>query len=58
MKAFLIVEGKDAKTAEWFYADYSWQALDAAKAAGFNEMVGFAVVKTLNADEVSFECVE
>jgi hypothetical protein len=55
-KAFLIVEGKDPKTAEWYYADASWQALDAAKADGFNEMIGFAVVKTLNADEVSFEC--
>jgi hypothetical protein len=53
MKAFLIVEGNNPKTAEWFYADYSWQALDAAKAAGFSETVGFAVVKTLRADEVS-----
>jgi len=53
MKAFLIMEGNNPKTAEWFYADYSWQALDAAKAAGFSETVGFAVVKTLRADEVS-----
>jgi len=57
-KAFLIVESTDAKTAEWFFADYSWQALDAAKAAGFNEMVGFAVVKTMDANQVSFECFE
>jgi hypothetical protein len=53
MKAFLIVEGNDPKTAEWFFASYSWQALDAAKAAGFCETVGFAVVKTLRIDEVS-----
>ena len=56
MKAFLIVEGNDARTAEWFYADYSWQALDAAKLAGFSEMIGFAVVKTMDASEVCVEC--
>lgn len=55
MNAYLIVEGKCAKTAEWFYADASWKALDAAKAAGFDEAVGFEVVRTLPADVV---CVE
>jgi hypothetical protein len=55
MKAFLIVEGGDPKTAEWFYADYSWQALDAAKAAGYSESVGFAIVKTMNPEQMSFE---
>jgi hypothetical protein len=57
-KAFLIVENNDSKTAEWFYADASWQALDAAKANGFNEMIGFAIVKTMDVDQVSFECFE
>lgn len=55
MNAYLIVEGKDAKTAEWFYADVSWKALDAAKAAGFSETAGFEVVRTLPAEAV---CVE
>ena len=55
MKAYLIVEGNDPKTAEWFYADASWQALDAAKAAGFCETVGFAVVKTMNPEQMSFD---
>lgn len=54
MKAFLIVEGNDATTAEWFFSDTGWQALDQAKAAGFNELIGFAIVKTMNASEVSF----
>ena len=58
MRAFLIVEGTDAKTAEWFYADYSWQALDEAKSHGFNEIVGFRVVKTMEVDQVSIECME
>ena len=53
MKAFLIMESNDSKTADWFFADYSWQALDAAKAAGYSETIGFAVVKTLRVDEVS-----
>jgi hypothetical protein len=53
MKAYLIVEGGDPKTADWFYARTSWQALDAAKAA-YSETVGFAVVKTLALDEVCF----
>ena len=48
LKAFLIVEKHDPKTAQWFYAEYSWQALDAAKASGFNECVGFEIVKTLD----------
>jgi hypothetical protein len=52
MKAFLIVEAGDPKTAEWFYADASWQALDAAGRAGFDERRGFAVVLTLPADAV------
>lgn len=52
-QAYLIVEGNDPKTAEWFYADASWKALDAAKAAGFSETVGFAVVKTIPIDEMS-----
>jgi len=55
MKAFLIVEGNDPKTADWYYADASWQALDAAKADGYNEAVGFAVVKTMNIEEMSFD---
>ena len=55
MKAYLIVEGNDPKTAEWFYADASWKALDAAKAAGFSETVGFAVVKTMNPEQMSFD---
>ncbi len=55
---YLIVEGKDAKTAQWFYADYSWQALDEAKSHGFDEIVGFCVVKTMEVDQVSFECME
>ena len=55
MKAYLIVESNDPKTAEWFYADASWKALDAAKAAGFNETVGFAVVKTMNPEQMSFD---
>ncbi len=54
MNAYLIVQGKDPKTAEWFYARTSWQALDAAKADGFDETVGFAVVRTLPVDSVSF----
>ena len=54
MKAFLIVEGNDSRTAEWFFAYAGWQALDDAKSAGFNELVGFAIVKTLDASEVSF----
>ena len=54
MKAFLIVEGNDPKTADWFYADASWKALDAAKAAGYSETVGFAVVKTMPVDAVCF----
>jgi len=58
MRAYLIVEGKDAKTAQWFYADYSWQALDEAKSYGFDEIVGFCVVKTMEVDQVSFECME
>jgi hypothetical protein len=53
MKAFLIVEGNDARTAEWFFAYAGWQALDAAKASGFNEMIGFSIVKTMDACEVS-----
>ena len=53
MKAFLIVEGNDPKTADWFYANYSWQALDAAKAAGYSETIGFAVVKTMRVAEMS-----
>ena len=57
-KAFLIVENNDPKTAEWFYADASWKALDSAKANGFNEMIGFAIVKTMDVDQVSFECFE
>jgi hypothetical protein len=52
MKAYLIVEGNDPKTAEWFYADASWKALDAAKAAGFDELKGFAVVFTAPAETV------
>ena len=52
MNAYLIVEAGDAATAEWFYARYSWQALDAAKAAGFDETKGFAVVRTLPAHMV------
>jgi hypothetical protein len=56
VKAFLIVEGNDPKTAEWFFADASWQALDRAKAAGFNELVGFAIVKTMSPSEVCVEC--
>jgi len=55
MKAFLIVEGGDPKTADWFYAKTSWEALDAAKAAGYSESVGFAVVKTMNPEQMSFE---
>ena len=55
MKAYLIVESNDPKTAEWFYADASWKALDAAKAAGFNETVGFAVVKTMNSKDVDIK---
>ena len=55
MKAFLIVEGGDPKTADWFYAEASWQALDAAKAAGYSESVGFAVVKTMNCEQMSFD---
>lgn len=55
MKAYLIVEGNDPKTAEWFYADASWKALDSAKATGFSETVGFAVVKTMNPEQMSFE---
>jgi hypothetical protein len=55
MKAFLIVEGGDPKTADWFYAEASWQALDAAKAAGYSESVGFAVIKTMRVDEMSFD---
>lgn len=55
MKAFLIVEGGDPKTADWFYAEASWQALDAAKAAGYSESVGFAVVKTMNPEQMSFD---
>ena len=55
MKAYLIIEGNDPKTAEWFYADASWKALDAAKASGFSETVGFAVVKTMNLEQMSFE---
>jgi len=54
MKAYLIVEGNDPKTAKWFYADASWKALDAAKAAGYSETIGFAVVKTMNPKQVSF----
>jgi len=54
MKAYLIVEGNDPKTAKWFYADASWKALDAAKAAGYSETIGFAVVKTMNPEQVSF----
>jgi len=56
VKAFLIVEGSEPKTAEWFFADASWQALDQAKAAGFSELVGFAIVKTMNPSEVCVEC--
>ena len=56
MKAFLIVEGNDPKTAEWFFADAGWQALDQAKAAGFDELVGFAIVKTMSPSEVCVEC--
>jgi hypothetical protein len=56
VKAFLIVEGSDPKTAEWFFADAGWQALDQAKAAGFNELVGFAIVKTMSPSEVCVEC--
>jgi hypothetical protein len=52
MNAYLIVEAGDPKTAEWFYADASWQALDAAGRAGFDETRGFAVVLTLPADAV------
>lgn len=55
MKAYLIVEGNNPKTAEWFYADASWQALDAAKAAGFSETVGFAVVKTMYPEQMSVD---
>ena len=54
MNAYLIVEANDANTAEWFYARTSWQALDDAKASGFNESRGFAVVLTLPIDSVSF----
>ena len=54
IKAFLIVEGNDHSTANWYYAHYSWQALDAAKRDGFDESVGFAIVKTMTLEEVSF----
>ena len=50
--AFLIIEAKDPKTAQWFYAKYSWQALDQAKRDGFDEIKGFEIVKTLPADVV------
>lgn len=50
MNAYLIIEGDDTSTAEWFYADSSWKALDAAKAAGFDETKGFRIVNTLPAD--------
>jgi hypothetical protein len=52
VNAYLIVEAKDPKTAEWFYANASWQALDAAGRAGFDEARGFEVVLTLPADAV------
>jgi len=55
MNAYLIVEGRNSKTAEWFYSDASWKALDAAKAAGFSETIGFEVVRTLPAEAVSIE---
>lgn len=54
MKAFLIVEGGDPKTAEWYFANASWKALDAAKADGFCETKGFAVAKTLEISQMSF----
>ena len=52
MNAYLIVEAKDPKTAQWFYSDVSWKALDAAKACGFDEIKGFEIIKTMPADEV------
>jgi hypothetical protein len=52
MNAYLIVEADDPKTAEWFYADASWQALDAAGRAGFDETRGYKVVRTLPTDAV------
>ena len=57
MKAFLIVEGSDAKTAEWFYARTGWKALDDAKNAGFDELIGFSIVKTFSIETVEHEHV-
>jgi hypothetical protein len=57
MKAFLIVEGNDVKTAEWFYARTGWKALDDAKRAGFDELIGFAIVKTFSIETVEHEHV-
>ena len=51
-KAFLIVEGSDSRTAQWFYADAAWQALDQAGRDGFDETIGFRVVRTADADAV------
>ncbi len=58
MKAFLIVEGNNEKTADWFYAYASWQALDEAKSCGYSEILGFKVVKTMDADQVCIPATE
>jgi hypothetical protein len=39
-----LIEGDGRQ--EWFRAETSWQALDMAKASGFNETKGFRVIET------------
>jgi hypothetical protein len=53
MLCFLIVENGDPKTAEFFYARTSWEALDAAGRAGFDETRGFAIIAVFPVDVVS-----
>lgn len=48
-KSNYLIEGNGRQ--EWFRAETSWQALDMAKAAGFEESKGFRVIETRLGDK-------
>jgi len=48
MKAYFIAPLGDESAGRWFVARASWLALDAAKAAGFDEVTGFEVLRSLD----------
>ena len=48
MKAYFIAPRGDESAGRWFVARASWMALDEAKAAGFDELIGFKVLRSLD----------